>query len=79
MKQPFPERKSITLLFRALIKTEILTSCEVLYTKLVRVIRPCFAKKMLSKLRVFPAENVSSSSSMFLNIFYVSADKEMGK
>ena len=44
-----------TLLFRALIKREILTSREVLYTKLVRVISPCFSKKMLSKIRVFLA------------------------
>ena len=40
-------------MFRALIKRQILTSCEVLYTKLVRVISPCFAKQMLSKVRVF--------------------------
>ena len=51
----FPEEKSKTLLFRALIKREILTSREVLYTKLVRVISPCFARKMLSKIRVFAA------------------------
>ena len=39
------EKKRKTLLFRALIKRQILTSCEVLYTKVVRVISPCFAKK----------------------------------
>ena len=38
-----------------MIKTEILTSREVLYAKLVRVISLCFAKKMLSKIRVFLA------------------------
>ena len=32
----FPEKKSKTLLFKALIKREILTSREALYTKLVR-------------------------------------------
>ena len=36
----------------ALIKREILTSLEVLYTKLVLVIS-CFAKKMLFKIRSF--------------------------
>ena len=41
----FPEEKSKTLLFRALIKREILTSREVLYTKLVRVIQSLFCKK----------------------------------
>ena len=40
-------------MFRALIKREIITSREVLYTKLVRVISPCFPKKMLSKMRFF--------------------------
>ena len=40
-------------MFRALIKREIITSREVLYTKLVRVVSPCFARKMLSKIRVF--------------------------
>ena len=51
----FPENKSKTLLFRALIKRQILTSRKVLYTKLVRIISPCFAKKMLSKIRFFLA------------------------
>ena len=45
--------KNKTLLFRALIKREILTSLAVLYTKLVRVISPCFAEKMLSKIGFF--------------------------
>ena len=54
-KITFPRKKSKTLLLRALIKREILTSREVLYTKLVRVISLCFAKKMLSKIRVFLA------------------------
>ena len=39
-KITFPGKKSKTLLFRALIKREILTSHEVLYAKLVRVISP---------------------------------------
>ena len=53
-KKNFQEKKSKTLLFRALIKREILTSREVLYTKLVRVISPpCFAEKMLCKIQVF--------------------------
>ena len=51
----FQEEKSKTLLFRALIKREILTTREVLRTKLVRVISPCFPEKMLSKIRVFLA------------------------
>ena len=54
-KNNFQEKKSKTLLFRALIKREILNSREVLRTKLVRVISPCFAEKMLSKIRVFLA------------------------
>ena len=52
-KITFPGKKSKTLLFRALIEREILTSREVLYTKLVGVISLCFAKKMLSNIRVF--------------------------
>ena len=51
----FPEKKSKTLLFRALIEREILTSREVLHTKHVRVISLCFAKTMLSKIWVFLA------------------------
>ena len=54
-KISFPVKKSKTLFFKILIKTQILTSREVLYTKLVRVISPCFAKKMLSKIRIFLA------------------------
>ena len=42
-------RKKENSLFRAAIKREILTSCKVLYTKLVRVISSCFEIKMLSK------------------------------
>ena len=42
-------------LFKELIKREILTSREVLYTKVVREISYCFAKKILSKMRVFVA------------------------
>ena len=61
LENNFPEKKGKTLLFRVLIKREILTSREVLYTKLVRVISPCFAKKMLSKTRVFSLKNASSS------------------
>ena len=47
-------RKKKNSLFRLLIKREILTSREVLYTKLnVRVISSCFAIKMLSKKGFF--------------------------
>ena len=42
-------RKKENSLFRAVIEREILTSCKVLYTKLVRVISSCFEIKMLSK------------------------------
>ena len=49
----FPRKKKNSLL-RLLIKKEILTSREVLYTKLtVRVISSCFAIKMLSKKEFF--------------------------
>ena len=48
-KLTFPRKKKNSL-FRLLIKREILTSREVLYTKLnVRVISSCFAIKMLTK------------------------------
>ena len=60
----FPEKKSLTLLFGVLIKRQILTSREVLYTKLVRVISPCFAKKMLSKIRVFSRLKCQLSSKL---------------
>ena len=50
------ERKfSFAFIFRAMITREILTSREVLYTNLVRIISLCFAKKMLSKIGVFLA------------------------
>ena len=55
LQNNFPEKQSKTLLFRALIKREILKSRDVLYTKLVLVISLCFVKKMLSKIRVFLA------------------------
>ena len=52
-KTTFPRKKKNSL-FRLLIKREILTSREVLYTKLnVRVISSCFAIKMLSKKEFF--------------------------
>ena len=52
-KITFPRKKKNSL-FRLLIKREILTSREVLYTKLnVRVISSCFAIKMLSKKGFF--------------------------
>ena len=52
-KITFPRKKKNSL-FRLLIKSEILTSREVLYTRLnVRVISSCFAVKMLSKKRFF--------------------------
>ena len=56
-------RKKKNPLFRLLIRREILTSREVLYTKLnVRLISSCFAIKMLSK-----------------KIFQVSSDEVVGK
>ena len=45
--------KSKSLLFRALIKREILTSREVLHTKLVRVFSPCFPKRCVPKYGFF--------------------------
>ena len=44
-KITFKRKKAKLSFFRALIKREILTSREVLRTKLVRVISPCFAEK----------------------------------
>ena len=52
-KITFPRKKRNTLLFRALIKREILTSREVLYTKFVRVISLCFANKCFPKYGFF--------------------------
>ena len=70
-------------MFRALIKRQILTSREVLYTKLVRVISPCFAKKMLPKIRVFSLKmSTQAKKKLTQHIskdFLVSADEEMGK
>ena len=52
-KITFPRKKKNSL-FRLLIKRAILTSREVLYTKLnIRVISSCFAIKMLSKKGFF--------------------------
>ena len=51
-KSTFP-RKNAKLFVMALIKREILTSREVLYKRLARVISCCFAKKMISKIRIF--------------------------
>ena len=51
-KITFPGEKE-KLLFRELIKREILTSLEVLCTKLVRVISLCFAKRCFPKYGFF--------------------------
>ena len=63
----FPRKKAKLFVSRTACnyKREILARCEVLYRKLVCVITPCFSKKMLS--------------GMFLKIFQVLADEEMGK
>ena len=49
---------------------------KVLYTKSCRRISSCFAKKMLSKIQIFLASNISLSEknchSMFVKIFQVS-------
>ena len=74
----FPKKNSKTLLFRALIKREIVTSREVLYSKLVHLISPCFPNKMLFSLKM-SAQAKKTWHSMFLKIFQVSADEEMGK
>ena len=69
LENNFPEKKGKTLLFRVLIKREILTSREVLYTKLIRVLQ----KKCFPKHGFFSLKNASSSEenwqSMFLKIF----------
>ena len=44
-KITFPRKKCKTILFKPLIKIEIVTSREVLHTKIVRVISLCFPKK----------------------------------
>ena len=67
----------------ALIKREILTSRKVLYTKSCTRNQFLFCKKMLSKIRIFLAWNVSLSEkkwhSLFVKMFQVSADEGMGK
>ena len=68
----------------ALIKTEIFTSCKVLYTKsCTRIKSVLVLQKMLSKIQIFLAYNVSSSKkknwhSLFVKIFQVSANEGMG-
>ena len=80
----FPEKKKNSL-FSLLIKREILTSREVLYTKLnVRVLSSCFAIKMLSKRGFFSLKIASLSKkknwhSIFVKIFQASSDEGMGK
>ena len=50
----FPDKKANLFVIVKDIKGEILTSHEVFYTKsCVSVISSCFAKKTLSKLRIF--------------------------
>ena len=68
-----------------MIKTQILTSREVLYTKLVRVISPflpkkkCFPKYGFFSLKMSVQVKKKNLQSMFLKIIQVSADEEMGK
>ena len=77
-KITFPRKKKNSL-FRLLIKREILTTREVLYTKLnVRVISSCFAIKMLSKKGSFSLK-MSASEKKIVTIFQVSSDEGMGK
>ena len=74
--------KSKTLLFRALIKREILTSREVLYTKLVRVIslfceKDAFQNTGFSRLKCQLKRKKLTQH--VVKIFQVSTDEEMGK
>ena len=70
-------------LFKALIKRKIVTSRECCTRRFVCEISSCFAKKMLSKIRIFLALIVSLSEknlqSNFVKIFQVLADEEMVK
>ena len=67
----------------ALIKREILPSRKILSTKSCMRNQFLFCKKMLSKIRIFRAENVSLSEkkwhTFFVTIFQVSADEGMSK
>ena len=76
-------RKKENSLFRLLIKREVLTSREVLYTKLtVRVISSCFAIKLLSKKgfsRLKCQLKRKKNDNIFVKIFQVSSDEGMGK
>ena len=63
----------------ALNKREILPVAKSCTRSLPRVISSCFAKKMLSKILIFLAQNISLSEKknghcMFVKIFQVSAD-----
>ena len=49
-------------MFRALIKRQILTSREVLYTKLVHVISPCLQKRCFPKYGVFLSLKMSAQA-----------------
>ena len=65
-----------------MIKRQILNSREVLYTKLVRVISPCIAKKDAFQNTGFSRlkrqlKRKKNWQSMFLKIIQVSADEEM--
>ena len=66
-----------------MIKREILTSREVLYTKLARVIVLVLPKKSLPKYGFFSLKMSPQAKknrhSMFLKIFQDSTDEEMGK
>ena len=82
-KITFPRKKKNSL-FRLLIKSEILTSREVLYTRLnVRVISSCFAVKMLSKKGFFSlkmsAQAKKKLTQHICKDFQVSSDEGVGK
>ena len=79
LQKNFLEEKSKTHLFRVLFKKEILTSREVLYAKSVFVLQKrYFPKYGFSRLER-QLKRTKNWHSMFLRIFHVSTDEEMGK
>ena len=60
-KITFPKKKNAKFFVMTLIKREILTSRQILYTKYCTRNQFLVCKKMLSKIRIFLAYNVSLS------------------
>ena len=82
-KKKLSREKTQNSSFRIMIKREILTKSRSLVHEACSVISSCFAVKMISKNTGFCHLKCQLKrkkiDSMFLKIFQVSADEEMGK